>query len=177
LILDPQRILESQRYRQPFLLDHRRYAEAAAVDGEQRRVKFLHDLTPGRVGKTGGTRQTVRRQQRPIAQERISLASARKRRVGRLDDQHMINVIAGARMRAAERQNAGGIDRRAAAMTAEAHLHVHRPRFLPAPLLALNSAIIASQAGTNPSSWFQKDCLARAENSSTDTPCCSTQVK
>lgn len=48
---------------------------------------------------------------------------------------------------------------------------------LPAPVRALNSAIMASQAGTSACRLSQNDCLERAVNSSSETPCCSTQVK
>ena len=83
----------------------------------KRRVQFLHDLAPGSVGKAGRARQPVRRQQRPIAQKRILLSPIRQCRVRRLGDQHMVDVVARARMRAAERQRTCGIYRRAAAMT------------------------------------------------------------
>ena len=46
-----------------------------------------------------------------------------------------------------------------------------------APLRVLNSSIMASQAGTMACSRSQNAACRRASKSSTETPCCSTQVK
>ena len=46
-----------------------------------------------------------------------------------------------------------------------------------APLRALNSSIMASQVGTMACSRSQNAACRRASKSSSETPCCSTQVK
>src|SRR6185369_10397607 len=81
------------------------------------------------------------------------------------------------RSRAAEREGARGVDGRAAPLAVEEDLPRAHAASAAAPLLALKSAIIASHAGTSSRSPSQKDWRERATNSSTLTPCCSTQVK
>ena len=115
-----------------------------------------------------------------VAQERVVLVAGGELRRIRRGDQHMVDVVAGAGVGAGEREGAAGIDDGAAAVADE-----QRRRSVPAghdsaaatPLSALNSLIIASQAGARSMSPSQKDCRARAVKSSSGAPCCSTQVK
>ncbi len=76
LVLDPQRILQCPAPRaSPVLLDIGVTRKPRPSTATSAASSCSDDLAPGRVGKTGRARQPVGRQQRPIAQERIWLAS------------------------------------------------------------------------------------------------------
>ena len=177
-ILDPQCSGQTQRARQCGLRCHRCQPEPSAVNDLQRLIKAFDDLRPGLIGQPDTARKSIRGQKLAIPEIRIVAIGNDFGRPGILRHQHMVDVIACHRTGTAKRQKQGCIDLRTAPVADELPGNaIHRPNALPAPVRALNSAIMASQAGTSACRSSQNDCLERAVNSSSETPCCSTQVK
>ena len=192
LVLDPERPGEAERRSERRLAREPGAADPMPIDRRQRLVEFARDVLPGGVGKARGARQAPGREPAAIAQEGVirgaktliqpfgppSPRGGRGRR--RRRDEHVVDVVAFARRGAGERKDLRDVDLSAAAVTDEDRRRrphaVHWSR-AATPLSALNFSIIASHAGARSRSPSQNDWRARTVKSSSETPCCSTQVK
>ena len=180
LVLDPQVAGEAERRGERRLARHRRDAEAAPVDRLKTQVEFADQVGPGGVGEADGARQPVGRQPLPVAQERVvfvafgEVARLRRRRPahGRRRRPARRRWDRRTERRASDRRRRRSRGRRTAASVVESH-----DSLAAAPLSALNFVIIASHAGARSSRPSQNAWRERAWKSSSDTPCCSTQVK
>ncbi len=113
-----------------------------------------------------------------IADERVRLGIVGREADGsevELPPQDVVDIVSGQRLRAPERKR---LEQARLGTAAGADQPAGRcgHRASRTPVRALNSSISASQSWTIPWMSFQKDGLLRASNSSSEMPCCSTQV-
>ena len=163
LVLDPDPGCRrpAGRFRQSGDRRERGDAESLAVGPRDGRVQRLDQGAEIGVREAVGEGEVVGQGQASVAQERgLGREIVRRFRESRftvqMADQDVVDAVALRRARTGEGQGCRRVDDRAAARTNDPDA-VHAHSLLAASERALNSSIIASQAGTRSRSPSQKD--------------------
>ena len=155
-----------------------RGGEAVPVDGGDLPVEPAHEGAERLVREAAGDRDVVGAQEGPVADEGVRLRVVQGEAHGReveVAPQDVVDVVIRPDVRARERIRVARVGLGAAA-GADEPAGGCRHRASRTPVRALKSSISASQSPT--SSWIplQNSGLLRASKSSSEMPCCSTQV-
>ena len=207
LVLDPDRPAGTQPGGacDPLGPRHRRDAEPATVHASHGVVELAHEVRVAGVAPARGPCDVVGVEQRSVPDERVRVRVRRRIEAVEVDaaGHHVVDVVARPAAGAAGRERlvrgperaatgAGepGLDggrRRDVAAPAHRGPHgtvalvtpagLHRCHARPPATRSLNSPISSSHRCTTSRVVVQNAGRRRASNSSTGTPCCSTQVK
>ena len=180
LVLDPDAapLREPEPLAQRIAAGEGRGGEAVPVDGGDLPVEPAHERAERLVREAAGDRNVIGAQEGAVADERVRLRVVQGEAHGReveVAPQDVVEVVVRPDVRARERIRVARVGLGAAA-GADEPAGGCRHRASRTPVRALKSSISASQSPT--SSWIplQNSGLLRASKSSSEMPCCSTQV-
>ncbi len=176
LVLYPH--VQPQALAQSVLPAERRHAEAVAVHSRDRDVELADQVHVGGVAQPAPARQVPGVEQLAVADERVGVVVAGELDAERVElrGHDVVGVAAPAPGTPEGVPHFLGRRRDPAAPGAD---QLGRPgggRHVT-PVRALNSAIMASNAGSSSRRPRQKDWSRRTVKSASETPRCSTQVK